>query len=116
MAVFDGSVPYILPALIATGRQDKVKVVSFNGTPNVLQQIQSGNVVELDIGESADAIGYAHMDLALRILSGRPPVKVETPMRAWTKANIAQAGTPPIANKGYGRAWTRGYLKLWGRG
>jgi ribose transport system substrate-binding protein len=55
------------------------------------------------------------MDQALRLLTTghKPLASVETPIRAFTKANVNQAGTPPKADTGFGKSYVAGYTKLW---
>ena len=37
-----------------------------------------------------------------------------TALRAFTSANIKDAGNPPKLSTGYGNAYEKGYKKLWG--
>lgn len=113
--VFDGMVQFAAPAVTAAGATGRVKIASYNATPSVLQLMQQGNVIAMDSGESFDWLGWALADDSLRILTATKPVPTENvKLRAFTKANVNEAGTPPQVNKGYGNAYITGYKALWG--
>jgi ribose transport system substrate-binding protein len=72
------------------------------------------DIVRFDVGEAQTWLGWANMDLAMRLMLGLTPPKTEhTALRIFTKSNIAQAGNPPVVTKGYGSAYVAGYTKLW---
>jgi ribose transport system substrate-binding protein len=54
------------------------------------------------------------MDNAFRILLGKPANPAPNPVRVFTRENIKVVGNPPSTYKGYGNAFIKGYLKLWG--
>jgi ribose transport system substrate-binding protein len=113
--LYDSASQFIVPAIISAGRSGKVKIASYNGTPFVLQMIQQNKGVGMDVAESLQWIAYANMDQALRLMTGRKPLKsVETPIRVFTASNVSQAGKPPKADTGFGNAYVSGYAKLWG--
>jgi ribose transport system substrate-binding protein len=106
---------FAAPGITAAGKTGKVHIATFNGTPFVMKMLQTGNIVDFEVGENLDWIGYGNMDQNMRILAGLKPVKTEhLALRAFTKDNINQAGTPPKVNVGYGTAYLKGYRKLWG--
>jgi ribose transport system substrate-binding protein len=112
--VFDGMVQFAAPAVTAAGATGRVKIASYNATPSVLRMMQEGNVIAMNSGESYDWLGYALADQILRVLTGTTPTTSEkVPLRAFTKANVGETGTPPAVNKGYGSAYLSGYKKLW---
>ena len=114
LPLFDSAAQFVVPGIEAAGRTD-VHVATFNITPFVLEMIQTGDVVRMDTGENIAWIAYANMDQALRILSGEPPLTdASAPLRVFTDENIADVGTPPAIEKGFGDAFADGYLSLWG--
>jgi ribose transport system substrate-binding protein len=113
--VFDGMVQFAAPAVQAAGADNRVKIASYNATPSVLRMMQEGHVIAMNSGESYDWLGYALADQILRVLTNTKPVDSEgVPLRAFTKDNVDETGTPPAVNKGYGDAYLSGYEKLWG--
>ena len=115
LPLYDGMVQFASAGVTASGAGEDVKIVSFNGTPSVLQMIQDGTPVAMNVGENPEWLAYANMDQALRILSGEEPVATEnTPARVFTAENVDDAGTPPELGKGYGDAYVAGYEQLWG--
>ena len=111
--LYDSAIQFVLPGVIAAGKSGKVKIASYNGTPFVLTDIKQGKVA-MDVGESQDWIGHANMDQALRLITGHPAIaNYETPIRIFTKSNIAQAGNPPDPNRAFGSGYVQGYSKLW---
>lgn len=113
---YDAMVAGAVPAVLAAGRANSVKVVSYNGSPYALKYIQEHNVVAMDVGEDSVGIGYASMDQILRLLLHQSPVAERTPIRIWDASNVSQAGNPPQAGEGYGSAYKVGFTKLWGLG
>jgi ribose transport system substrate-binding protein len=113
--IYDSMSQFAAPGITAAGKVGKVHIATFNGTPFVMKMLQTGNIVDFEVGENLDWIGYGNMDQNMRILAGLKPVKTEhLALRAFTKDNIKQAGTPPAVNVGYGSAYIKGYEKLWG--
>lgn len=112
--LYDAMVAGAVPAVETVGRADSVKVLSYNGSPYVLEFIQNGNIAAMDVGEDTVGIGYANMDQAFRILLGLPTVPERTPIRIFDATNVDEAGTPPTVGTGYGGALAEGFLQLWG--
>jgi ribose transport system substrate-binding protein len=105
--------PFAEAAIRAAGRVGKVKISTFNGTPTVLKEVKSGQIVTMDVGENLEWIGYAIVDQSMRIMGGLPTVKSEhVPVRVFDKSNIAQAGSK--FTSGWGTTYIGGYQKLWG--
>ena len=115
IALYDSAeAPFVVAAIRQAGAADRVKVVTFNGTPSVLKMVADGDV-EMDIGENLEWISYAVTDQALRLMAGREPVDdPKLPLRIFDKDNVGEAGSPPQDNQGYGDAYISGYRKLWG--
>jgi ribose transport system substrate-binding protein len=79
--------------------------------------MQDADVVRMDVGENPAQVGYAVVDQVGRILTGAGPIASGDegiPLRVFTRTNVNEAGTPAELGKGYGDAYTAGYLKLWG--
>ena len=104
---------FIAPAIQRAG--SKAKIVSYNGTPFVLDMMRDGDMVEMDVGESLGWVGMAGIDADMRMLCGLAPVtKLNTPAYIFDKSNVATAGKPATFNDGYGDAHIAGFKKLWG--
>jgi ribose transport system substrate-binding protein len=105
--------PFAEAAIRAAGRTGKVKISTFNGTPEILKEVKKGDIVTSDVGENLEWIGYAIVDQSMRIMGGLPAVKnARVPVRAFDKTNIDQAG--PAFTSGWGNSYIGGYQKLWG--
>ena len=113
--IYDSMSQFVVPAIVATGRAERVRIATFNGTPFVLKMVQDEDVVALDVGENLSWIGWASMDQAFRVIARREPVQSEnTPLRVFDDSNVDEAGRPPKFDKGYGHAYVDGYRILWG--
>jgi ribose transport system substrate-binding protein len=117
IALYDSAeAPFVVSAIKQAGASDRVKVVTFNGTPSVLEMVANGDV-EMDVGENLEWISYAVMDQSLRLMGGKDPIDdPQLPLRVFDEENVAEAGTPPKDNQGYGDAYIQGYRDLWGLG
>jgi ribose transport system substrate-binding protein len=106
-------VPFVAAAIRAAGRTGRVKVSTFNGTPEILKMVTQGDIVNADVGENLEWIGYAIVDQSMRVMGGLKPVKnARVPVRVFDKSNIAQTG--PRYIRGYGTTYVPGYRKMWG--
>jgi ribose transport system substrate-binding protein len=115
LPIYDSMSQFIVPALRITNRLGDVKIASYNGTPFVLDMVRTGEV-DMDIGESLGWIGYAGLDVNMRILCGvEPAVTVlNTPLYIFDASNIKTAGEPADFHSGYGDKHLEGFRKLWG--
>lgn len=115
--IYDSMTQFVVPAITAAGKDGSVFVATFDGTPFVLKYMQDGNIVRMDLGEDLQWIGYAFIDADARLLAGLKLPQIfdaKTPLRVFTKDNVALAGSPPQISAGYGSAYLDGYKKLWG--
>jgi ribose transport system substrate-binding protein len=113
--IYDSMSQFAVPAIVAAGRAEEIKIATFNGTPFVLEMIQDEEVVAMDAGENLAWVGWAAMDQAFRAIAGERPVRSErTPLRVFDAGNVDEAGTPPRFDRGYGKAYAEGYRELWG--
>jgi ribose transport system substrate-binding protein len=115
IALYDSAqAPFAVAGIKAAGKADRVKVVTFNGTPSVLKMVKDGDV-EMDIGENLDWISHGVMDQAMRLVGGQPPIgDPNLPIRIFDKDNVDETGTPPVDSKGFGDEYKSAYRKLWG--
>jgi ribose transport system substrate-binding protein len=105
--------PFASAAIRAAGRSGKVKISTFNGTPEILKEVKKGDIVASDVGENLEWIGYAIVDQSMRIMGGLPAVKnARVPVRVFDETNISQAGSNFTG--GWGTSYIGGYQKLWG--
>jgi ribose transport system substrate-binding protein len=105
--------PFASAAIRAAGRIGKVKISTFNGTPEMLKEVDKGDIITMNVAENLEWIGYAVVDQSMRIIGGLKPVKSEgVPVRVFDKSNIKQAGSKYTS--GWGTSYVSGYQKLWG--
>jgi ribose transport system substrate-binding protein len=79
--------------------------------------IQTGNTVEMIVGENETHLGYAAMDQAMRLVTGVHPIAdgdYGIPLRVFDQSNVDETGVPPKYGVGYGDQWRNGFLKAWG--
>ena len=111
--VYDSMSQFIVPAIQIAGSE--AKIVSYNGTPFVLDMMREGDIVEMNVGESLGWVGMAGADANMRLLCGLEPVtKLNTPAYIFTDENVTSAGTPASFDDGYGDVHVDGFRKLWG--
>jgi ribose transport system substrate-binding protein len=115
IALYDSAEgPFAVAGIKAAGKQDSVKVVTFNGTASMLKVVADKDVVEMDIGENLDWISYAVMDQHLRLMAGQPAISdPHVPLRIFDSSNIGETGNPPSNTGGYGSEYQGDYKKLW---
>jgi ribose transport system substrate-binding protein len=116
LPIYDSmSIPAIA-GIRAAGKAANVKVASYNGTPDVMKLIESGDNMAADMGENIEWLAYANMDQAMRILTDGPIIKdgnENTPLRVFDDSNVKEAGAPEYV-KGFGTSYIDGYKKLCG--
>lgn len=114
-AMYDSEALYIEQGITAAGKSTTVHMDGYNGTPSVMKLIESGHMA-MDVGEDIDWLAYATVDQVARAVTGAPIVPngdEQLAMRVFTTSNIAQDGTPPTGDTGYGSAYISGYKALW---
>jgi ribose transport system substrate-binding protein len=115
--LYDAMSQFVVPGIQLGGGITRVKVATFNGTPAILRMIQTGDTVEMIVGENETHLGYAAMDQAMRLMTGVDPIgdgDYGIPLRVFDHSNVNQTGVPPQYGVGYGDQWRRGFLKAWG--
>ncbi|MCW6512549.1 sugar ABC transporter substrate-binding protein [Lichenifustis flavocetrariae] len=111
--IYDSMSQFVVPAVSLSGKEDSVKIATYNGTPFVLDFIRDGKV-EMDIGESLDWIARATIDGYLRKVAGLPmPKDIGVPFLIFDASNVASAGVPAVPNAGYGDAYVKGFNQTW---
>jgi ribose transport system substrate-binding protein len=113
---FDGMALNMLPGVRAAGAVDRVKLVSFNGTPAVMDFLKDGNVVAGDVGLANVWQGWGAADVALRAIAGADLVDdIKVPERLFTEANIDEIDLTAPESTWYGAVDFRTlYKKQWG--
>jgi len=112
LPVYDSLSQFIVPAIQIA--DSKAKIVSYNGTPFVLDMMREDDIVEMNVGESLGWVGMAGTDANMRLLCGLDPVtQLNTPAYIFTDDNVASAGNPATFNDGYGDVHIDGFKKLW---
>jgi len=87
--VFDGMVIYMVPGVTSANAQSRIKIVSFNATPSVMENLKRRYVVAAETGGPNLLQGWAFADEALRVLSGVQPLNdLGIPNRLFTVRNI----------------------------
>jgi ribose transport system substrate-binding protein len=115
--LYDAMAQFAVPGIQLGGGIDRVKVATFNGTPGILRMIQTGDTVEMIVGENETHLGYAAMDQAMRLLAGVTPIRdgdYGIPLRVFDDSNVDETGVPPGYGVGYGTQWRGGFLEAWG--
>jgi ribose transport system substrate-binding protein len=111
--IYDSMSQFVLPAVTMTGKEGKVKIATFNGTPFVIGLVNQGKV-EMNIGENLDWIAHAILDAEMRMLCNLAPINdPKIPFYIFDRNNAKNAGTPPKVSTGYGDAYVQGYRNLW---
>jgi ribose transport system substrate-binding protein len=115
--LYDAMSQFVVPAIQLGGGITRVKVATFNGTPGILRMIQTGDTVEMIVGENEAHLGYAAMDQAMRLMTGVHPIgdgDYGIPLRVFDDSNVDETGEPPEYGVGYGDQWRNGFLRAWG--
>ncbi|MEM7694062.1 MAG: sugar ABC transporter substrate-binding protein [Pseudomonadota bacterium] len=111
--VYDSMSGFAAPAIQIAGSD--AKIISFNGTPFVLDMMREGDIVEMNVGESLGWVGMAGADANMRVLCGLEPVgTLNTPAFIFTDENVETAGVPATFNDGYGDVHIAAFKELWG--
>lgn len=119
LPVIDGMSLNIVPGIRQAGAADRVKLVSYNGTPSVLEFLERGEVVTSVVGGPHAWQGWLDVDQAIRVLLDAPVTdgEVKPPNRLFDKVNIGELDV-----KGSEAAWYNTdaakseFRKLWNVG
>ena len=69
--LYDGEAPFAIAGVHAANAQDRVKVISFNASPGVMDFLNKKDVLSADVGVWIVHHGWAAMDQAARVLAGQ---------------------------------------------
>jgi ribose transport system substrate-binding protein len=115
--IYDAMALFAVPGIHAAGAQDRVKVVTFNGTPAVMEMLKKRDVVVADVGSAAESQGWGDFDQVLRVLSGQPPVDdIKVAMRTFDESNIDSIDLKAPESSWYDGTedYKQKYKELWG--
>ncbi|MEM6898114.1 MAG: substrate-binding domain-containing protein, partial [Pseudomonadota bacterium] len=113
LPIYDSMSQFVIPGLRIAGAAD-TPIVSFNGTPFVLDLVREG-AVEMIVGEGLGWAGYASVDVQMRLLCGLPvPETLNIPLVIFDETNIDTVSDPATFDSGYGDAHLAGFRGLWG--
>ncbi len=86
---FDAQVIFMVPGVTAATAQTRVKIVSFNATPSVMQDMKNHYVVGAETGGPNLLQGWAFAEQALRVLAGMQALDdLNIPTRLFDASNI----------------------------
>ena len=114
--VIDGMSLNIVPGIRQAGASERVKLVSYNGTPSVLQYLERGEVVQSVVGGPHAWEGWLDVDRAIRVLLDEPVPAGETkpPNRLFDARNINEIDVSGSEAEWYNTAAAKdGFRKLW---
>jgi ribose transport system substrate-binding protein len=95
-----------------------VKIVSFNATPSVMQNLKQHNVVAAETGGPNLLQGWAFSEEGLRVLAGQQPLDdLNIPTRLFDASNINGVDLNLQESEWYGVGDYQSKFKaLWGAG
>jgi ribose transport system substrate-binding protein len=113
---FDGEVIFMVPGVTSANAQNKVKIVSFNATPSVMQNLKSHYVVAAETGGPNLLQGWAFADQGMRVLAGQQPLQdLNIPTRLFDASNIGSIDLSQQESEWYGVGDYRAkYKQQWG--
>jgi len=113
---FDGEVIFMVPGVTSANAQSKVKIVSFNATPSVMQNLKQHYVVAAETGGPNLLQGWAFADEGLRVLAGQQPLNdLNIPTRLFDATNIESIDLSLQESEWYGVGDYRAKFKRqWG--
>ena len=115
LPVFDTMSIWTVQAITQAGRQDRVRIATYNGTPSILDLMRGSDIIEMNVGQSNDWMAHLTLDQEMRVIGGLTTNPDATwPLYIWTHDNLDQAGNPASDSKGYGEEYQDGFRTLWG--
>lgn len=115
LPVFDTMSIWTVQAITQAGRQDSVKIATYNGTPSILDMMRDSDIIEMNVGQSNDWMAHVTLDQEMRVVAGLPTNPDATwPLYIWTEDNLDEAGSPASDSQGYGDEYKDGFRSLWG--
>jgi ribose transport system substrate-binding protein len=115
LPVFDTMAIWAVQAIMQAGRQDSVRIATYNGTPSILDMMRESEIIEMNVGQSNDWMAHVTLDQTMRVAAGLPTNPEATwPLYIWTHDNLEEAGEPASDSQGYGDDYKNGFRQLWG--
>ena len=113
---FDGEVIFMVPGVTSANAQDKVKIVSFNATPSVMQNLKNHYVVAAETGGPNLLQGWAFADQGMRVMAGQQPLQdLNIPTRLFDASNIDSIDLSAQESEWYGVGdYKAKYKAQWG--
>jgi ribose transport system substrate-binding protein len=116
--IYDSMSVFAAPGIVAAGKTDQVHIATFNGTLAIVKMIEDAKVVSADVSEDPAWLGHVYMDQCMRILAGEAPIvrsggPLPDALRIIDRSNVAETGTPPVVDQGFGD-YTAKFDQLWG--
>jgi ribose transport system substrate-binding protein len=117
LPVWDAMQTFIKPAIDALGRQDKVKIISYNAELPAMKLLKAKDVVTAEVGSPLRWAGWALLDQAARLLTGMEPAADQNiPNRVFDAQNIDEVDLSKDDSHWYGVDNAAEYQRLWGIG
>jgi ribose transport system substrate-binding protein len=114
--IFDGMATTMIPGIQSAGAADRVKLVSGDATPSVLENLRSGVIVIGDVGQPNVWTGVGIMDQTARVLAGVEPLEdVGIQYRLFTENNVQDLDLEGDPTEWYGNVdFLADYRRIWG--
>jgi ribose transport system substrate-binding protein len=117
LPVWDAMQTFIKPAVDTLGRQDKVKIMSYNAELPAMKLLKAKDVVAAEVGSPLRWAGWALFDQAARLLTGMQPAADENiPNRVFDAENIGDVDLTKDDSHWYGVDAAAEYKRLWAVG
>jgi ribose transport system substrate-binding protein len=116
--LFDGEVPSVIPAVHEAGAQNRVKVISFNATQEVMKYLANKDVLAGDLGDPQAIEGFQFADQSMRAMLNLPEADetIEVPpFRMFTQDNFTTVQLSQSRDSWFGPLdYVAAYKHLWG--
>lgn len=117
LPVWDSMSTFMKPAVHALGKQDDVKIMTYNAEPAQMKDLKAGDVIAADLGSPLRWAGYALMDQSARLMAGMEATETQNiPNRVFDKVNVGEIDLSKDDSAWYGVDFASEYKALWGVG
>ncbi|PZS22912.1 MAG: hypothetical protein DLM61_25065 [Pseudonocardiales bacterium] len=87
--IYDGALPYVLTGLRSSHTDNRVRVVSYNASQGIIDNIAKKTPLTADPGNPSAWAGWAAADQVLRVLTGHPAAQdAHIPLRNFDASNV----------------------------
>jgi ribose transport system substrate-binding protein len=114
IAIWDGMVFGIAPGVRNAAASDRVKIVTSNGTPAIMEMLAKGDMVAAEISDPMQWLGWAAFDQAMRVQDGGKPIDHKITSRLFDEKNIGDIDVKAGVPEWYNHVYETGYKALWG--